>query len=206
MKSIKLLLVISMLFLVVGCGKTAAPQITVSTYPNWVNIKVDQTAVFQVPPSLVKTENLKSGQGNVECQSQDKSKYAHVQFQTIASKEQLPRYGQGLGLKQSEIANFGKITKETIMEQEKFRNAQTSFSEWKDMQSEIINGVECLHISYLRQIEKSPAVRVDRYTFFNKDRIHVLTVSYRQAEKDYWQSKDNKLDDIVTTLKINKRS
>jgi hypothetical protein len=50
-----------------------------------------------------------------------------------------------------------------------------------------LNGQYALHIAYERQMETNPVVRVDRYSFFNDDQMHVLTMSYRKAEETRWK-------------------
>jgi len=36
-------------------------------------------------------------------------------------------------------------------------------------------------------METNPVVRVDRYSFFNDDRLQVLTMSYRKSEAARWK-------------------
>lgn len=50
-----------------------------------------------------------------------------------------------------------------------------------------LNGQYALHVAYERQMENNPVVRVDRYSFFNDDRLQVLTMSYRISEAARWK-------------------
>jgi len=60
-------------------------------------------------------------------------------------------------------------------------------TEWHPLKVERINGMSCLHISYIRQLKQSPLVLVNMYHFYNNDRMHTLTLSYRLSESSYWQ-------------------
>lgn len=127
--------------------------------------------------------------------------YARVVFSTIKVKDQkVPTYGHALGLKAEDIKSFGEITKEGIIANEK--PLSMKYVKWEPMKSEIINGAECLVLSYDRQFKDNPIVHVDRYTFFDEDRIFVMEISSRVSEKDIWHAKDKDINDIVTTLSV----
>ena len=229
--------------LLAGCsGKETAPKMQVANYKNWVNVKVDNTATFQIPPtmeiqsdiyrkkaleavkndqakfaSLQKRQAIQTKIGNIVCQQKglneqgpaqiDKQKYARVIFKTLplGGSEKVPTYGQPLGLSAKQIKEYGEITKNGIIEGEKAMGRNAKFFNWMPMKSEIINGVECLHIAYERQIDSQPAVKFDVYSFFNKDRVHTLSIAYRLTEQEFWHAKDNDLNNIINTLQITKR-
>jgi len=71
--------------------------------------------------------------------------------------------------------------------------------EWKDASFVSVNDVDALKISYTRQIKDNPLVLVEMYTFFNNDRMHRLTLSYRLNEADIWK---NKLEDTLRSFLI----
>jgi hypothetical protein len=66
---------------------------------------------------------------------------------------------------------------------------------WFPLKLETISGMSCIHISYTRQLNNNPTVFVNIYKFMNTDRMHTLTLSYRQSEEAYWS------DDFDTILK-----
>ena len=59
---------------------------------------------------------------------------------------------------------------------------------WNKISVEKINDSYCMHISYVRQMGSNPKVQVDRYSFFNNDRINNLTLSYRLSEASQWEN------------------
>ena len=67
--------------------------------------------------------------------------------------------------------------------------------EWQPVQLERVNGMSCIHVSYISQLNQNPKVLVHKYVFQNSDRVHTLTLSYRLSEASYWES------DFKTILK-----
>lgn len=67
--------------------------------------------------------------------------------------------------------------------------------EWYPLKVKIVNGMPCSHINYKRQFNDNPHVMVNMYVFFNYDRTHTLTMSYRLFDKNKWQT------DFETILK-----
>jgi hypothetical protein len=59
---------------------------------------------------------------------------------------------------------------------------------WYPVKVEKINGMSCIHLNFIRQFNENPNVLVNMYMFFNNDRVHTLTLSYRIKEKVYWES------------------
>lgn len=229
--------------LLAGCGgKTSEPKMQVASYPGWINVKVDETAIFQIPPTMEiqsdgyrkkvvdaakddpvklrrvqKQQNLGTRKGNSVCQQiglndagpgpAEQKNYARVKFVTmpLEGKGSVPTYGQPLGLNPSQINEYGEITKNGLMESERAVNPNVKFLKWEPMQSVIINGVECLHIAYEEQKGDYPVLQVDVYNFFNKDRVHTLTISYRVKDAEMWHAQGKNINDIVNTLQITKR-
>ncbi len=140
---------------------------------------------------------------------EDSGHYAWVEFKTLPSTETLPRYGQNLGLTGSEIQDFGQITQKTL---ETTANKgipagyTIRFSNWQPMESVIVNGVETLHTAFSVDIllhgSSKGALHGERWTLFNRDRIHTLTVVWNQKDDAYWQQSNRNLKKIITTLEI----
>lgn len=70
---------------------------------------------------------------------------------------------------------------------------------WYGVQIVIINGRTALKISYLRRLNDNPNVTVAMYQFHNNDRMHQLTMSYRQQDADTWKTAYSK---ILNSFKI----
>ena len=139
----------------------------------------------------------------------DKASFAKVEFKTLRSPEKMPRYGQNLGLKGEEIKEFGDITRKSIQGMA-VKNLpegyEISFTNWKPMESTIINGVENLYMSYDEDIrirgQKKLTLHVERWTFFNRDRVHTLIVSWNTRDNALWLKDETNLTNIVNTLNI----
>lgn len=136
--------------------------------------------------------------------------YARVEFKTMPTPEKLPKYGQNLGLKAAEIKDFGDITQKALtgMAQKDLPEGYSlNFHDWQPMKSVIINGVESLYTSYeedvVYQNKLQVTFHVERWTFFNRDRVHTLTVTSRKQDKAYWEDESRPLyKKLVNTLKI----
>ena len=61
--------------------------------------------------------------------------------------------------------------------------------------------MSALLISYKRQLNDKPYVHVEAYKFFDDDKVHSLTLSYRISEKKLWE--DN-LNLILKSFRITK--
>ena len=138
-----------------------------------------------------------------------KESFAKVEFKTMHSPEKMPRYGQNLGLKEAEIKEFGDITQKSIrgMAAKNLpQGYEIRFKNWKPMASDIINGVENLHTAYDEEVwirgQKKLTLHVERWTFFNRDRVHTLIVSWNARDNAMWTKEETKLANVVNTLNI----
>ena len=129
-------------------------------------------------------------------------KFAKVVFSIIPVQTKVPSYGKPIGLNEAQIKEFGDITKESIMKNNEFLGTNLKFLKWEPMKSEIINGAECLHIAYERQLGNEPSVLIDRYIFFDKDRLFTFETAYRSTEKEYWHGKEQDIGNIVNTINL----
>lgn len=218
-----LLAILCCLIVLAGCGSTPATSRTIRSYDGWIVVKVGETATFQMPPTLEvqsdayrqRTGNLgiKVNNENIICQQKglneqgpgpaNKRNYARVLFTTFPMEPAGPVYGQKLGLSAKEIKDFEALLRQSIVKNESNGlGNQMKFLRWEPLKVETINGIECLHIAYERQLQNNPVVRVDNYKFFNKDKIHNLTISSRISEKNIWHVPGHDIGDIVNTLQI----
>ena len=121
--------------------------------------------------------------------------YARVMIQTnIASIGDFERLNMNVAqYSQAEISDLNVVYKQQI--QESFTGTDVKIIEWYPMKLEKVNGLSCIHGSFIRQIKDNPLVMVHQYMFGNNDRLHTLTLSYRLSEIANWES------DFVTILK-----
>lgn len=85
-----------------------------------------------------------------------------------------------------EIDQLSRFYKSLI--ESSFKGTGLLLIDYFPLKLEKINGMSCLHISYIRQLNDNPPVRVDAYIFHNSDRMHELTLSYRLNEEHIWKA------------------
>jgi len=210
-----------------GCGsKSVGETKTVHSYNGWTIVKVGEIATFQIPPTMeVQSDAYRQKAGdlgivvnneNIVCQQKglnqqepgpsNKMQYARVLFVTTPMQPAGPDYGQPLGISSKDLKNLETLLKQSIIQDEsKVAGNRIKFLHWLPLAVVKINGIECLHISYERQLQSNPVVKVDNYKFFNKDKIHNFTISSRISEKNIWHAQGQDIDNIVNTLRINSR-
>lgn len=84
-----------------------------------------------------------------------------------------------------EISDITKELKNQI--QQSFAGTGLKLITWYGVSIVTINGKTALKISYLRQLNDKPYVVVNMYRFQNNDRLHSLTLSYRQSDETAWK-------------------
>lgn len=108
--------------------------------------------------------------------------YVRVIIETRVSEQK--KYGSSkdkLNLSQKDLAELNS-TFRGLTEKGLLHN--TKLVKWEGVKETSINGFYCFSYSYERQILDKPVVKVTYYYFQNKDRMHILTVSYRPSEAD----------------------
>jgi hypothetical protein len=100
------------------------------------------------------------------------------------AKGDFPRLGVDPEVGPQDLKEIDEVMKEQMMAPQPMGIKVTR---WLGTKIVKLNGQYALHIAYERQMETNPVVRVDRYSFFNDDQMHVLTMSYRKAEETRWK-------------------
>jgi hypothetical protein len=115
-------------------------------------------------------------------------KYARVILETT-----IGNYGDYVNLNfelpemsKPELNELNEYFKEQIKRD--FINTGIRMTEWCPTKFQKINGMSYMKISYKRKLSNSPEVLVNSYYFYNNDRLHTLTLSYRLNESDFWKS------------------
>lgn len=96
-------------------------------------------------------------------------------------------------IEKDEISKLNSTYKQQTINS--FVGTENKLIDWYPLKIEIINGMSCVHIIYKRQLNDKPFVLVHTYIFYNSDRIHTLTLSYRFSEFEFWKA------DFATILK-----
>ena len=59
---------------------------------------------------------------------------------------------------------------------------------WDGVSVVTLNGRSAVRTAYLRQLNQNPPVYVELFEIHNNDRVHMLTVSYRDQDAALWKS------------------
>lgn len=99
-----------------------------------------------------------------------------------------------------EISDISKELKSQM--QQSFAGTGLKLITWYGVSIVTINGRTALKISYLRQLNDKPYVVVNMYRFQNNDRLHSLTLSYRQSEEATWKPLLSKIANSFTITNV----
>lgn len=117
---------------------------------------------------------------------QNNSTYARIILKTdIGNYGDYNKLTTPLQVSQNELNEINNYFKGMMISN--FIGTSMKLVKWYGTSIVQVNGMSALKISYLRQLKNNPYVVVSMYQFFNNDRIHTLTLSYRQSEKTIWQ-------------------
>lgn len=118
------------------------------------------------------------------------SKYCRIIVESIYDNpDSFMKLTEKISISTNELLELDSDIKHQI--QTSFSKTPLKLIEWYPVKIDEINGMPCIHISYKRQLNDQPYVKVDTYRFLNYDRMHILTVSYRVNEKEYWEETIN---------------
>ena len=93
---------------------------------------------------------------------------------------------EGLAPSRAELENLSEAMRDEIAAQS--RGSTVRLLEWYRPEVVDVGGAQALRFSFRRQLGSNPPVLVAAYMFQNHDRIHRLTMSYRESEKHLWAS------------------
>ncbi|HMT75146.1 MAG TPA: hypothetical protein PKA77_13825 [Chitinophagaceae bacterium] len=113
--------------------------------------------------------------------------YARVILETtIGNYGDFEKLSTKLSATQEELRDLSAQLK--LQTEQSFSGTGLKLISWYGVQIVNVNGRTALKISYLRQLNENPYVIVSMYQFHNNDRIHQLTMSYRQQDSATWKS------------------
>ncbi|MFC0263381.1 hypothetical protein [Fontibacter flavus] len=207
------------LFLLVTQISFAQTNIEINAPVTWERVHIKGLGSFDLPSTMeiqkgkyreymdqiykikgFDTERIVAQQvGLNEMESTGFERYARVILET-----KIGQYGDFVKLdfelpemSKSELDELNIIFKEQIKNH--FVGTGIRLTEWYPLKFQKVNNMSCLQISYIRKLNDSPEVMVNTYYFYNNDRVHELTLSYRINESDFWKSD---FDKILKSFKI----
>jgi len=77
--------------------------------------------------------------------------------------------------------------------EEELKSIGLKIVRWDGVSVNNVNGRSVMRVAYLRQLNDNPSVYVEIYYFENYDRMHLLTISYREGDTSIWK------EDLETT-------
>ncbi|MDQ3713475.1 MAG: hypothetical protein M3388_14805 [Acidobacteriota bacterium] len=118
--------------------------------------------------------------------------YARVIINTtIGKKGEYRKITAKLVATKREINEVSAIFKKQF--EDEFKNTGLKIVRWDGVSVESVNGRSVMRVAYLRQLKDNPSVYVEMYYFENYDRMHLLTISYREEDASIWK------EDLETT-------
>lgn len=212
---------LTLLLMVSLCTLTSLAN-AYNAYINWTVVTVPGTATMLMPPTMeLQSEGYKERSGtsyldkgnyNRLCMQQQGlnagllsafSKYARVVFTTKLVPD-VPALGEPLSLNSSET----QYIYQTFTRQYPLRwgTHLTRLLYMAPLKITNVNGIDCLYLYYLTQLDNKPFVINQNYIFFNKDRMHNLLTMYRSTEANYWTAPGFDIRNVINTLTVIKSS
>jgi hypothetical protein len=126
-------------------------------------------------------------------------KYARVMLETkIGTSGDFLKLGFNISeFSEADIVDLNSTYKQQI--QQGLTKISHKLITWYPLKIEKINGMSCMHLSFIRQLDDNPIVLINMYIFQNNDRVHTLTLSYRLKEKENWE---NDFKSILKSFRI----
>jgi hypothetical protein len=129
------------------------------------------------------------------------SSYARVILETdIGNYGDYEKLNTNYAATQAEINELNQEIKSQV--QQSFAGTGLKIIKWYGMSIVKVNGKTALKISYLRKLKNNPNVMVNLYSFQNNDRMHRLTLSYRQLDESSWKPLYSKILNSFTIINI----
>ena len=116
---------------------------------------------------------------------------------TIGNPGDFETLNSGYDVTQDKLREVSILIRTQLENQ--FKNQFIRILQWDVPSVELINRMQAIRLSYRRQMNDNPPVRVETYIFQNYDRMHELTMSYRESERNIWLSD---FPSILTSFRI----
>lgn len=113
--------------------------------------------------------------------------YIRIMLETIdGNLGDFDRINEKLIFSEDELSELNNDFRNQI--NQGFRGTNLKLIEWYDTEVIDLNNMPAIKISYKRQLKEEPHVIVQIFRIQNNDRMHSLTVSYRESEKALWEN------------------
>ena len=155
-------------------------EIQEGKFKQWVN-EFYKRMEYDVPQLVAQQKGLN------EFTKEGFEKYARIMVETVYGEAgDFEKFDFNISkFSQVDVAELNSILKQQV--QSSFLGTGLKLIEWYPLKIEKVNGVSCIHSTYMRQLRDNPYVLVHIYYFHNNDRMHSLTLSYRYSDENYWK-------------------
>ena len=120
-----------------------------------------------------------------------KADYVRFIIETeISEQNSYPVLAPVLEITDQDLLGFESSFKESLLKLT--ADGKFKLIEWSKISTVTINNQGAIRVNYKRQMGTNPVVVVNIYYFFNRDRRHSITFSYREVDKEMWESIMNK--------------
>lgn len=120
-----------------------------------------------------------------EFNEQSLKKYIRIMVETIpGNKGDFDKITEQIKVSDNELSELNADLKSQIIQS--FQGTALKLIEWYPTEIVKLNNMSAIKISYKRQLKDQPYVMVEIFRIQNSDRMHSLTVSYREQEKNLW--------------------
>jgi hypothetical protein len=112
--------------------------------------------------------------------------YIRIMIETIPGEDgDFDKINEEINISKKELTELSQEFKNQILQS--FSGTTLKLIEWYPTEIVELNNMSAIRISYKRQLKNQPYVLVEIYRIQNFDRMHSLTISYREKEKSIWK-------------------
>jgi len=121
-----------------------------------------------------------------EFNQQSLKKYIRIMVETIPGSDgDFDKINEQIKISGNELSELNADFKSQIIQS--FQGTALKLIEWYPTEIVELNNMSAIKISYRRQLKDQPHVMVEILRIQNYDRMHSLTLSYREKEKSFWK-------------------
>ena len=226
MKVIKIFLLVCFAIILQACSSSPPKahentKKTVKIYSSWQRVTVPNVGTFSIPSTL-EVREFDSDVANEAISNSDVISYIQAGTKGYMTTAELTKYTKvsliTLPLSKTNEPLLTLLTPLNItnvdlkgFDEGAIASLQESYAKYGGINyrwwpSEIIyvNGINCIYTHFVINVPALKTLPVEEhcYTFFNKDRMHILRVAYWERDADYWTQGENNLKNIVQTLDL----
>ena len=187
--------------------------------PSWQRIQIPNVGTIDIPPTMEvqgdALSNLSKEISKQLIQEDDSTDSGRITIQQkglnaldpeasklymrIMIKTTIGSPGDFEALNSRFTATQDELREVSLLFRTQIENQFMRILQWDVPSVELLNGMQAIRLSYRRQMRDNPPVRAVMYIIQNYDRMHHLTMSYRESERHLWL---NDFNTILSSFRI----